>query len=402
MSEEKHRTTTGQSAIWLADQLMGQTGAYNASLRLSIEGDIDRRIIERSCERFVSASPSLRLRMGLDADGDVVQWTSPTPPPVNWLPSGSSETLDHSIAEPFDAEGGALSRLAVAQVHERRTDVVIVCHHAVIDGVSQAILANTFLTCLDSAVTAPEESRYRELVSVVRDAEEKSRAEDRDYWRASLENHPPAWPVSVVSSPGTRREFVPDECLASFRSLASALGVSLSQVVLGAIKDVFRGLGLLRTAICIAASVRPRDGSFDDVAGYFANLVPLTAAPPASGTLAELVKQLSPSWRAALRRRNYPLMALAHEFSRSVRLDRVIVSFRQEQCIRHHCHGALHVTADLFNSYFSPQTDLCLRFMPQGDRVMYEVQWSGCGPAGLGQDFTDAFRSYLIECGAER
>jgi hypothetical protein len=408
MTADAYATTLGQQSVWFADQALGVTSAYHVTVTVSIDGFVSRSSIDQACERLADSTPALRVRIGIDDNGDVVQWFSAELLPIEWLavPEGCDDktvqrVIREGVSRPFDVDGGALVRFVAVRADDQRTVLVIVGHHTVMDGVTQGIVADRFVECLSGPVAPQPPERYLDLVRQVVRAETQAAVTDIPYWLSrlvdGLQTGDWATEGGAVGSGGNTRTPLPADRLEEYRRVAADLHVSLFTVVLGVVHHVLGTFGVTTSVVCSAASVRPRDGSHDRTAGCFVNQVPLIARHEPGETAMDLVARQSPQWREDIRRRYLPLITIRDALSaRSgvpVRLDHAFASFRSPQATKGWQVGPLSVTAEIFNRYYEPKADLSVRFMWQAATLEYDIEWSPDAPRGLGADFAAALRS---------
>lgn len=272
-----HPTTMGHAALWFADQRT-EPGAYTMSITCSVTGPLTDIEITAALDRFIAAEPVLRVRMGLDEHGDVVQWFDPEPPRVDFadvtLPdprAGLSEddrvaeAVRPHLVEPFDVDGGPLSRLIALRAADR-TILVAAVHHLLIDGVAQVVYADRLAAAVLGTPVPGSAAGYLALVEEVRAGERRAEETDGEYWAqrvgGRLGTEEWAGPTTDTTAEVVRANASPAG-LERIDALAGDLGVSRFLVLAGMLH---RALALPRTVVCAATSVRPRRG-FEDTAG---------------------------------------------------------------------------------------------------------------------------------------
>lgn len=395
-------TTASQAAIWVADQYLGPSGAYNVAVILTVRGGMTRADVEGACRRLARATPALRIRMGIDRQGNIVQWFAPKGPVLEWLGTVAGDMADvyrRCIDRPFEADGGELTRFVACETSDGDIAVMIIGHHAVLDGLSQALIAERFVACLRGVPGSQSPGRYRDLVRWCIDREERAKSSNQDYWfdRVATGLGDGDWVASsrVAGRRENHRSLMPDSCHRRLSFLSARCHVSLFLMLMGAIHHTLAASGMSRTVVCTAVSLRPPDGSCDDVVGCFVGQIPLIAASRQGESLADLVLREAPHWQCDLRRRHTPFPVIISQLrghgGEKVRIDRVITSFRRSQSLMAWHLGSGDVVADIFNKYYSAKTDLSVRFMARGSGLEYDIEWSADAPVELSTMFDARF-----------
>ncbi|GAA2909523.1 hypothetical protein GCM10010517_75950 [Streptosporangium fragile] len=401
-------TTSGQAALWYADQKRAANGGYNVSIVWTINQDVPAPEIAVSWSRLRQEVPALSVRMGLDRDGAVVQWTCAEELAQEYAdfadsPDAEMEAaafLSARTARAFDTDGGPLARLVVARVSREVMVVTLVAHHLIVDGVSQVHLARRFAAALQPFGEEPSSQHYADLIDLVRQDESRTHPADRAYWSERVAGFlngadwfaaDPMGDLGVRA--GRRRGEVVGADLASLTAAARDLGVGLYLLVAAAVHRAMAMAGVERTVVCSAVSVRPIGGALDDVVGCFINLVPLTARHLPGETLGELVRREAAGWRRDHCHRNLSLLEIGGTGSPPNRLDRVFFSYRETDPTLTWTGPGPDVSADLFTEYPATRSDLTVRVLRGVDRLHYEVEWSTATPWGA--VFADALEVCL-------
>jgi len=140
----RYPATAMQQNMVFLDRLAGQRAAYVAPTAVELTGPVDRDALRRALAHVVGHHPALRSRFSLDRDRRQVFYrTDGTPPEVEvtrWADRARfTEHLREFCWRPFDLARDAPARAEVAVIGES-TVLVLVSHHAAIDGWAQRIL----------------------------------------------------------------------------------------------------------------------------------------------------------------------------------------------------------------------------------------------------------------------
>ncbi|WP_225809698.1 condensation domain-containing protein [Streptomyces spinosus] len=400
--------TAGQTSLFYAAEKDPSGSSFTTDFTVTVDGPLDRERVRRAAALLTAATPSLRLRLTIDDwTGEVVQSFCDDPLDVEWHTIAEDEVpalVARSDAEPIEADDGPLARLVVAEHGSGRHTVSLVIHHLAMDGLSQIPLLRQLGAALAGRPRHQPVEVYRRAVREVRAAEEAALRDDRDHW---YERVPSTlvladWKTPAVrgagtggapaEAPGCRREALPPEAAKQLAIAATRSGVRVSHLLTAAVHHAAPVRPGGRTAVCNAASVRPRHGELADVIGNFVNEVPLLAAIEPDRSVVDTARSHRQRWSKDLRKRTFPFATLATRIppprpGRAPALDSVVMSYRRLPRGIGWEDGGLSFSSSLYSRYPTAKTEIAVRFFHDGDELEYEVQWGRNLPAGAGEEF---------------
>jgi hypothetical protein len=379
--------TSGQAAIWLAEQA-GELGpAYHTCtvLRVHAGPGLDR--LAAACREVVRRTAALRVRMEPDpATGEIGQWFSADPPEVTTgVAEAGVDPVTAAVVRPFQVDGGPLVRFAVLD-RGAHQEIVLVAHHLVLDGACQLPLARRIGDCAGDGCPDQPESAYTGLVRVVRERERQALAGGAAFWQARLpDRYPEPFPERASGgtgpAPALGRVRV-DRCLlAAVERTAAALGARPFHLLAAAVHRVLSGHLRPPPVMSVAASVRPREPAAAAIAGGFVTQVPLLVAERPAEPFAGLVRRCAPEWRAALRHRDFPFPELSAMARRragqpGASLNRVMLTYRQVPETVSWRAGGTRFVADPHRPYLRAKTDVSFRLLHHRDQLDCQVELS--------------------------
>jgi hypothetical protein len=384
--------TAGQAAIWLAEQAAPIGPAYHTCTVLRVQGTHDAESLVTACRQMVRATPGLRARFGLDPrSATIVQWFASHEAPLITLIDAADHDRDAAdpiaaeIDRPFEVDEGPLVRFVVTTGAQPGChEIAIIGHHLVVDGACQLALARRLGGCVAGGCPVQPESAYTTLVDEVRRREERARSTDAPYWRQHLPRHYPVWPPAPPepARAPVGRVSIEASIMAAVLRVAEAAGGRVSQLLAAAVYKVLAGRGVPVPVICLAASVRPRDGSCDGVVGGFVTQVPLVMPDDPPVASADLVRVAGEVWREALRRRYFPfpeLSAMARRVAGTsdARLDRVMVTYRRVPARERWCREGTWFEVEPHRPYRSAKTDISFRLLHHPEHLDCQVELGG-------------------------
>ncbi len=264
--------------------------------------EFDAAVYKRALELVMEKHPILRTGFNVEDFGESVQIVY-REVPVD-LPhyhiahldrQGQEAYIKKYLAEdkkhPFDAAVPPLLRMSVFILDNEDIRVVLVFHHAVLDGWSAASLMtelhNTYLRLKSNPhlVLPKLKSSYRDVI--VEEIIEKSREEIHRFWLLELQDYKRLEFPRVVENPGpftgmrTHVHHLGNELLAILKKTAHDYGTSLKDLCLGAYIYVLAMLCNESdiTAGCVTHN-RPQKQDGDKVLGCFLNTVPVRITIP--------------------------------------------------------------------------------------------------------------------------
>ncbi|MDH6578636.1 hypothetical protein P3T29_004305 [Kitasatospora sp. MAP5-34] len=409
--------TAGQTSMFFAEQRAPSASAYNAPTVMHIRGPVTDSDLAAAGQRLIRLTPGLRARFGIDPEtGGVVQWISREVPGVETveLPGLSPEALaDYAVSragEPFESDEGALARVIAVRLGGDRAALIAITHHLVYDGVGYLALVRRMGDAVAGSLVGQDEAQHLDLVRRVVAGERAARDEDAEHWhqRVPLGIRPAPWESGDGDSAADDgRRLVPLTAAqtARLRHCADEIGTGLFAYLIAAVHRAMPVASGDPTYVCAAASVRPREGDWSDVLGYFVNEVPLRA-DSRDAPLGELAKQNADLWRADLRRRTFPFTDLAGRTApgrdaRATRLNSVMASYVRLPDVMERESGGVAMSTKIYPRYPSAKNDLGVRFFQRPDHLDIEVQWGRSLPAGLGRRFTHTLTEVLTESRTE-
>ncbi len=334
----------GQEQMHLAHEAAPDSPAYNIPVALRIrgawEGDEPDRVLAGLMARHDSLRTGLCREAGrvwqrihpVSADARcAVPWVAGGPPGSGGGGVSVREWLEAIARAPFRMDGSLLWRAAVVRAEGEDPVLLLVFHHAVMDGMSRAVLMREFLAGWACLRGGPGPGDVGPAPSVARWAAwQAGRWEDgRDaaamaHWRRELADvgDPPdvgllAPPVRAVGEAARLARDWDDGRRAAVDAVASRAGVTRFTVLQAALAVVLhRCLGLPRVLTGTPVAARSRAGLAGAV-GYVVNLVPLVADLSDDPTVADLLRRIHAATGRALEHAELPYHRLVRGLGRS-------------------------------------------------------------------------------------
>ncbi|WCN84685.1 condensation domain-containing protein [Micromonospora sp. LH3U1] len=320
--------TPGQESIWRHWRQQPDTAAYNVGFNARVEGHVDEVSLARALDALADRHPALRTRFPGVAEGPgVVVEPRVLLPLVRHDVSGAAdprqEAARRATAElraPFDLERGPLARAVLVRCGEREHVLGLTVHHIVADGWTLSVLQRD-LAALYGELAA---GRLPQLPPVPGfdgyAAAQLARLDtpaceaDAAFWRSRLHGMPALLPLATDrprpkrwSLAGAVEPFdVDPDVAAGVRRLADEAGATPFVVLLAAFERWLHRLsGAERFLVAVPVANRP-DPDSEQVAGPFANIVPVPADLAGEPTFRELVARVRETFLQVWEHRGLP------------------------------------------------------------------------------------------------
>ncbi|MFD9571928.1 amino acid adenylation domain-containing protein [Streptomyces sp. NPDC059982] len=318
-------TTPAQSGMLFHTALAGSSfDPYHMQMVFHLDGTVDPERMHRAGQALLERHANLRAAFVDRADGDVVQVVPARAATLPWQhldltaadAAGRDEAFERFLAEDraahFDTGAPPLMRLALVLLEPGRAELVMTCHHVLLDGWSLPLLMRDLLllyAARGEAAALPAAPGYGDFLSwrAGQDEAESARA-----WAAELDGVQ----EPTLLAPGSRADTgrgvgegvgevavaLPAEEARALARRAAGWGVTINTLVQGAWALL---LGRLtgRRDVVLGATVSGRPPAVPDVAsmvGNFINTVPVRVRYAPGDTVAEVLGRLQDRQAALL------------------------------------------------------------------------------------------------------
>ncbi|MET9608864.1 amino acid adenylation domain-containing protein [Streptomyces sp. NPDC006512] len=320
--------TPAQSGMLFHTMLAGTSfDPYHMQMVFHLSGEVDPGRMHRAGQALLERHPNLRAAFADRADGDVVQVVTAAGTPLPWQyldltaaeEAERTETFERFLTEDraahFDTGAPPLMRLALAVLEPGRAELVMTCHHVLLDGWSLPLLMRDLLLLYAShgdPAALPRTRGYGEFLAwrARQDDEESARV-----WAAELDGvEEPT--LLAPRSDGAGEKGVdeidvglPADEARELARRAAELGVTVNTLVQGAWALL---LGQLtgRQDVVFGATVSGRPPAVTDVdsmVGNFINTLPVRVEYAPGDTLAEVLGRLQNRQAGLLEHHHYGL-----------------------------------------------------------------------------------------------
>ena len=324
----------GQKGLWTLHQWHPASTAYNIPLCFRIAQPLDVEALKHACRFLQAQHPILNSRIQ-EVDGEIAlkiqsdQELEFSVTQLTVLDDGQVlEALRQLTKTPFELSTGPLVRFHFCKRREQESILLIVLHHIVFDGGSFLPVMTTLLDAYQQlvegnkpAVLQPDISAYRQFVEweqgfLASKAGEKQLA----YWQRQLDgasslNLPTDYPRSqaVAFQGQVCTAAISPELGRQIREFAQRQRMNLSVLFLGCFKLLLhRYSGQRDIVVGMPEKGRPLD-QFNEVVGYFINMLPIRSQNMGNQSFADFIKDLQLTMVDALDNSAYPFSSLVRQ-----------------------------------------------------------------------------------------
>ena len=325
----------GQRGLWIAYQLNPNASAYNVPWCFRLRGALDTTALQSACRLVLAKYPILA---SVIEEEEGIPYHVCQPADVVSLgiedicASSPDEILSYigaAAKKPFVLEREPPVRFLVFRTAADEHVLLLNLHHVVIDGRSAPLLLSTLFGAYGRAMRAeplkaePMTAGYQDFIGWERAylaGEHGDR--DRMYWSRQLAGSLPSLRLPVDGrrpngatglEGSTLSRALPVDLCRQLKQLAAAQRVNASVLFLALYKVLLhRYSGETDIIVGMPTMRRPHE-RFDQLIGYFINLLPLRSALDPQGSFADLLRSVQLTLADALDHGFYPYSRMLRE-----------------------------------------------------------------------------------------
>lgn len=315
--------TRKETAMWLLERLVPDTGVNNVTVAFEVTGRLDRALLARALNAVIARHEVLRTVFVADLEDGAPTLTKQLLDEVEvaWgeLPATGGD-LDADLTAfagaPFVLDGSPLVRAALRSDGEHDVCCVVV-HHLIFDATSTSIL----LTDLLSAYETLAGGGVPDTTPLAQPAPRPHNEASIAYWRENLDGLTPSesglWCAKEPGATASLRaetvyHSLSPEARDVVRKLRRQLRASEAVVLLAAYSLLLAQHGA-GSDVVIGSPVNVRDPAAMNTIGYHANLLPLRVPFAPDADFAAVVKRTRDTFLEAISHADVPLELVSPE-----------------------------------------------------------------------------------------
>jgi len=293
--DRKHALSSGQRSLWFLDRWAPGWPTYNVPWSFRLRGPVDLTLLGQAVDAVVARHAMLRAVFpeSLGEPRRIIRPAMPVELAIHDLRAARSvadDVIREIACTPFDLARGPLLRAAAVRLDDEETVLLMVFHHIIWDEFSLAVFENDLAECYSAAVEgrpphlADQVARYEDFVAWQQNwAGSAAARAGAEYWRRRLDGVPPVLrlptdrprPADQAYDGATIGFSLPPEVAAKIRILARQENVT-AFLVLATACAVTLGRAAGQDDLVLGTPVAGRTSAeFDELIGYFVNLLPL-------------------------------------------------------------------------------------------------------------------------------
>ena len=337
-------TTPAQSGMLFHTMLSGTAfDPYHMQMVFHLSGDVDPERMRRAGQALLGRYTNLRAAFVDRADGDVVQVVTADGMTLPWRhldltgDAERTETFERFLTEDraahFDTAAPPLIRLALAVLEPGRAELVMTCHHVLLDGWSMPLLMRDLLLLYASHGDPAPLPATRDYGDFLTWRAQQDAAESARVWTAELAGVEEATLLAPGADDageqgvGEVEVALPVDQAHELARRAAELGITVNTLVQGA-WGLLLGRLTGRSDVVFGATVSGRPPAVTDVdsmVGNFINTLPVRVEYAPGDTLAEVLGRLQNRQAALLEHHHYGLSQIQQAVGLPSLFDTLVV-----------------------------------------------------------------------------
>ncbi len=328
-----------QERVWALYQLDPSSSAFNMSIALRLEGELDITVLNRALGALVRRHEVLRTTFDVTADGGQPFQSVHTPPsywplPLTDLsqlpPSARNDEMRSLIAveaeRPFNLEAGPTFRTVLLRLGADEHVLLLSLHQMVADAWSVGILVRELIALYETGGAAsslpPLPVQYADFAVWQRQwLQGEVLKKQLDYWRQQFDDLPPAlelptdFPRRAMQSFRAGRELISlDEKLSrELKELGQREGATLFMTLLAAFQLLLHQHTGQDDIVVGSHLANRNSGAVEKLIGFFVNTMVLRTSLAANPTFRELLARTRDVTFDAYGRQDVPFAMLLDE-----------------------------------------------------------------------------------------
>ncbi|MED7952631.1 non-ribosomal peptide synthetase [Streptomyces sp. BE303] len=329
--------SSSQEIVWLHEQMLPGSRAYNFTAALDLWGPLDTDALRAGLAAVLAHHPGLRLELVARPEGLPLQRVGARTEPrlrtsdfsVEPDPEASFRTLLAAEAEePLDTAQAPLLRWHLVRLADDHHRLIHVEHHLIHDGHSFAILLRDLFTVyrahvLGEVAALPAAPSYEDHVRAAGPSQDAARERGLAYWKSELADAPVDLALPGLARPGVvrrhrggqLRQSIGADLAERLRERGRRDGHTPFSTLLALFAELLRRHSGHRE-LMVGTAVGNRPPGFEGTVGMFVNTVPLRLRldPVAPGT--ETVDEVTDVLFRALPHQDVPVQELTRALGR--------------------------------------------------------------------------------------
>ncbi|MGE5342503.1 MAG: amino acid adenylation domain-containing protein [Candidatus Omnitrophota bacterium] len=341
--KEYYVLSSAQRRLYILQQMDPNAVAYNVSVIVELEGDIEKKKLEETFRQLADRHESLKTAI-ISVNGMPVQTIAQAfRIDIAYFDSDSplrTEEAIRNFKRPFDLSQAPLMRVGLITIDRMRHVLMVELHHLITDGISQDLLVNDFM-CLYKDIQLPGlKLQYKDYSEwQQRESFRESIRKQEAFWVTECEDEIPLLNLPVdykrplvqsVEGDTLRFEIGKDDT-AALNAIAQRENATLFMVLL-AVYQVFLSKICGQENIIVGTPIAGRrHADLEKIVGMFVNTLALRAVPSGEKTFNDFLDEVRTTTFNAFENQDYQFeelvdrIAIKRDLSRNPIFDTLFV-----------------------------------------------------------------------------
>lgn len=308
--------SSAQKRLFILQQIMNKTTAYNGPSAVMLEGELDKDRIEQVFKKLIARHESLRTSFYL-VNGEAVQRIQrKVELPFEYREADIGEIMDISkeFIKPFDLSEAPLLRVLLVKLPDGRHLLLVDIHHIAADKISSNILIKEMMDLYEGRSIPKLKAQYKDYTLWQNTYLKSNRMkEQEEYWLKIFSgdlpilNLPADYPRPAVQSfEGDLIEFETEEVLLQkLKEVAALNGSTLFMIILAAYNILLSRYSGQEDIIVGSPIAGRLNADFENTVGMFTNTLAFRNYPGKGKTFAEFLKEVKENTLKAYENQDY-------------------------------------------------------------------------------------------------
>ncbi|MDW3194572.1 MAG: amino acid adenylation domain-containing protein [Cytophagales bacterium] len=300
VKREYYPLSSAQHRMYFLYQFEPHALTYNMPQIVRLDGELDKDRLEYAFRKLVDRHESLRTSFKLIDDEPVQEIKEQVDFQLEYYQSNEEEVQQviNKFIRPFDLAKAPLIRVGlITEIKSSEQGstahiLMVDMNHIVIDGVSQGILINDFMSLYYNEELPPLHLQYKDYAVWQQRAEQQAAlSQQKAYWLEEYADLPPVLELPydhkrpmVKNSQGSNLSFsVPVEQTAQLKSIAESEGATLFMVMLSVYSILLSKLSNREDLVIGTPTAGRQHADVENMIGMFVNTLAMRSYP--KGTL---------------------------------------------------------------------------------------------------------------------
>ncbi|WP_353569918.1 amino acid adenylation domain-containing protein [Candidatus Albibeggiatoa sp. nov. BB20] len=330
-----HPLSYNQQALWFLYKLAPQSAAYNIFFAVDITSPLNLIALQKAFQSMTDRHPALRTQFSEQLGKPVQKTCKELPVDFDmidmslWSEQSINQYLTEQSRKPFDLEKQAMMRVRLCQYSDTKATLLWVVHHICIDLWSMSILLEelqqfyTLYSLPNQMIDLPNiEANYIDFAYWQQTMLDNDKGKQQEqYWLQKLSGELPVLDLptdyvrpNVQTYVGASIGFQLDPKMTqALKAMVKSSGTTLYTLLLAAFQTLLHRYTQQNDILVGSASAGRCHANFDDVVGYFTNMLVLRADFSNNPTFNDFLHQVQTNVLEALENQHYPFSLLVEK-----------------------------------------------------------------------------------------